>query len=115
MQADGWTIQQDSKKMINQVKQKVKQELSRREMMPAIEARAVNDIWKIPDVKDRWRLYRRWAHDLTQEFRKTFANHQREFERGAKKLKDVRNMEDLEILKGAAVIGMTTTGITSSS
>lgn len=35
---------------------------------------------------------------------------QEKFEEGAKRLKDVRNMEDFEILKNADVVGMTTTG-----
>ena len=35
---------------------------------------------------------------------------QEKFEEGAKRLKDVKNMEDFEILKNADVVGMTTTG-----
>ena len=111
IQAGGWRTQQDPKKLAYRVKQRVKQELRRKDLMPEIEASAVRDVWRIPNVKDRWRLYRRWARNLTQEFRQTIASHQIEFELGARRLKDIRNMEDLEILKGADVIGMTTTGI----
>lgn len=61
-------------------------------------------------LKDRWRLYRRWLVDVTEEYRRTISLFQEQFEEGARRLKDIKNMEDFEILKKADVVGMTTTG-----
>ena len=48
--------------------------------------------------------------DLAEGYRRTISLFQEKFEEGAKRLKDVKNMEDFEILKNADVVGMTTTG-----
>lgn len=69
----------------------------------------VRDVWKL-SVRDRWRLYRRWLRDVCEGYRRTITQFQKQFEAGAKRLKDVKNMEDFEILKNADVVGMTTTG-----
>ena len=66
-------------------------------------------MWNL-NVKDRWRLYRRWLMDVAEEYRRTISLFQEQFEEGAKRLKDIKDLEDLEILKKAHVVGMTTTG-----
>ena len=66
-------------------------------------------MWQL-SLKDRWRLYRRWLVDVAEEYRRTISLFQEQFEMGARKLKDIKNMEDFEILKKADVVGMTTTG-----
>ena len=66
-------------------------------------------MWRL-SLKDRWRLYRRWLVDVAEEYRRTISLFQEQFEVGARKLKDIKNMEDFEILKKADVVGMTTTG-----
>ena len=48
--------------------------------------------------------------DVAEEYRRTISLFQEQFEMGARKLKDIKNMEDFEILKNADVVGMTTTG-----
>ncbi|XP_068707528.1 NFX1-type zinc finger-containing protein 1-like [Montipora foliosa] len=58
-------------------------------------------------IKDRWRLYRRW---LSESYGHTVSLYQEQFDAGAKKMKDIKNLEDLEILKNADVVGMTATG-----
>ena len=66
-------------------------------------------MWRL-SVRERWRLYRRWNKDVCEGYRRTISQFQEQFEAGAKRLKDVKNMEDFEILKNADVVGMTTTG-----
>ena len=66
-------------------------------------------MWNL-SVKDRWRLYRRWLVDVCEDYRRTISLFQEQFQAGAKRLKDIKNMEDFEILKNADVVGMTTTG-----
>ena len=60
-------------------------------------------------------MYRRWVADISESYRRTISLYQEQFEAGAKKMKDIRNMEDFEILKNADVVGMTTTGKLTSS
>ena len=69
----------------------------------------VSNVWNL-SVKDRWRLYRRWLVDVCEDYRRTISLFQEQFQAGAKRLKDIKNMEDFEILKNADVVGMTTTG-----
>ena len=102
-------MQGNTKKLAHQLQRKIARELSSKDMMSEAETRAVRNVWAIT-LNNRWRLYRRWAYCLTKTFKETIAIHEREFNRGAERLNDVRRMEDLEILKAADVIGMTTTG-----
>ena len=67
-------------------------------------------MWRL-SVNDRWSLYRRWLKDVSDGYRQTISLFQEQFEAGAKRLKDIQNMEDFEILKNADVVGMTTTGM----
>ena len=69
----------------------------------------VRNVWTL-NVKNRWRLYRRWIMDVCEQYRRTISLFQEQFEEGANRLKDIKNMEDFEILKNADVVGMTTTG-----
>ena len=48
--------------------------------------------------------------DVRERCRRTISFFQYEFEEGVKQLKKIKNMQDLEILQRADVIGMTTTG-----
>ena len=66
-------------------------------------------MWHL-SLKDRWRLYRRWLMDVAEEYRRTISLFQVPFEEGARRLKDIKDMEDFEIIKKADVVGMTTTG-----
>ena len=77
--------------------------------MTEAEARGFHDVWRLP-IKDRWRLYRKWVRDISQQHQNTIASVQGEYDRGMKELQDLRNAESYELLKEAHVIGMTTTG-----
>ena len=69
----------------------------------------IRNVWSL-NIKDRWRLYRRWLKDVSESYGHTISLYQEQFEAGAKKMKDIRNLEDFEVLKNADVVGMTTTG-----
>lgn len=55
-------------------------------------------------------MYRRWLADVCENYRHTIALYQEEFEVGARKLKEIKNLQDFEILNNADVVGLTTTG-----
>ena len=61
-------------------------------------------------MEDRWRLYRRWVKDVRERCRREMTYFLFDFERGVNELKQQTGQLDLSILRGANVIGMTTTG-----
>ena len=60
--------------------------------------------------EDRWRLYRRWAYDARENCYEFISDFEEIFDGKANELQDLRNQEDLQILREKDVIGMTTTG-----
>lgn len=71
----------------------------------------IEDVWKVSSIADRWRLYRRWVYDARESCYQTIFQLQEMFDKEADELQELRKKEDLEILKEADVVGMTTTGI----
>ena len=69
----------------------------------------VTNVWTL-NLSDRWSLYRRWAMDVRKRYNRTISYLHHEFQWGVERLREAKNMQDLEILEGADVIGMTTTG-----
>lgn len=69
----------------------------------------VCDVWILPE-EDRWRLYRRWAYDARENCYEVISDFEEIFDGKANELQDLRNEEDLQILRKKDVIGMTTTG-----
>ena len=69
----------------------------------------MTNVWNL-NLKDRWSLYRLWAIDVRQRYRRAISHLHREFEWGVERLKKAKAMQDLETLEHADVIGMTTTG-----
>ena len=66
-------------------------------------------MWNLPE-KQRWRLYRRWIYDARESWYKNMSDLQEMFDRKARVLKEIREIEDYKVLRMADVIGMTTTG-----
>ena len=69
----------------------------------------MTNVWKL-NLSDRWSLYRRWATDVRDGYRRTVSYLHREFDWGVERLMEAKTMQDLEILERADVVGMTTTG-----
>ncbi|XP_068745969.1 NFX1-type zinc finger-containing protein 1-like isoform X4 [Montipora capricornis] len=109
---DGFQLN-NPKRLRRKLKSTIIQELSKKDVMPDGRVRMIRNVWSL-NIKDRWRLYRRWVADISESYRHTISLYQEQFEAGAKKMKDIRNLEDFEILKNADVVGLTTTGTCSS-
>nr|XP_060628786.1 NFX1-type zinc finger-containing protein 1-like [Anolis sagrei ordinatus] len=59
---------------------------------------------------DRWRLYRRWLAAYENELKASLVEMLAKYEKDAAELQELTFQEDLRILRGSRVIGMTTTG-----
>ncbi|KFP69846.1 NFX1-type zinc finger-containing protein 1, partial [Acanthisitta chloris] len=101
-----WEITAAQRKKI---KQKTKAELRKLNAMTALEARAVQDVWKL-DLNSRWKLYRLWLKTYQDFIRQKILKHEQQYQAAAERLKELKLQEDLCILKEAQVVGMTTTG-----
>ncbi|NXA07938.1 ZNFX1 protein, partial [Sapayoa aenigma] len=101
-----WEITADQRKKI---KQKMKVELRKQDAMTESEAKAIWDLWQL-DMKSRWRLYRLWLQTYQGVIRRSYLQHEQEYQAAAERLKELKLQEDSCILKGAKILGMTTTG-----
>ncbi|XP_078607984.1 NFX1-type zinc finger-containing protein 1-like isoform X2 [Branchiostoma floridae x Branchiostoma japonicum] len=100
-----WQVQTNAKKM----KQKMKHELSKTEMMTENEVGRVQNVWTL-QLRERWRLYRYWVAKYWAKYKESIEGHEREYEHATKRLVEFQSQEDGEIMKQATIIGMTTTG-----
>ncbi len=101
----GWTLVAMSKQRRNQ---KVYEGLSVPPMRQE-EVYMVNNIWNLNE-NDRWRLYNYWLQKRKESLQENMTTLCVEFEAAAERLKETDEQESLHVLKGATVIGMTTTG-----
>ncbi|KAK2142651.1 hypothetical protein LSH36_929g00077, partial [Paralvinella palmiformis] len=88
--------------------QKVKYLLDVNDIMSEDEARNNDNIWRL-DMKDRWRLYRCWLKQYRRNIDNQLRALEQEYELTARRLHEVKQREDLEIMKRAKILGMTTT------
>ncbi|KAM4691833.1 NFX1-type zinc finger-containing protein 1 [Rhinophrynus dorsalis] len=101
-----WEMSRDQKK---KRKQKMKTELRKFEAMTEAEEDQVDDLWSL-DINSRWKLYRLWLQRYQLDIRQKILIHEQHYQETADRLAELRLQEDLQILKRALVIGMTTTG-----
>ncbi|EDO30690.1 predicted protein, partial [Nematostella vectensis] len=89
----------------------VRKRMNSNDVMTQKEAEAMEeaDLWAIP-LDERWRLYRYWISNLRRQYKETVIMHQDEYVEVSQRLNEARRIEDISILRKAAVIGMTTTG-----
>uniref|UniRef100_A0ACB8F7I5 Uncharacterized protein n=1 Tax=Sphaerodactylus townsendi TaxID=933632 RepID=A0ACB8F7I5_9SAUR len=102
----GWEVQRGQKK---KMKQKVKAELHKQQAMTEAQAEAILDVWQL-DRASRWQLYRHWLHKYQAEIRGRILSHEEKYQEAAERLAELRLQQDLRIMQGAHVVGMTTTG-----
>ncbi|XP_078674224.1 NFX1-type zinc finger-containing protein 1-like [Branchiostoma floridae x Branchiostoma belcheri] len=76
--------------------------------MDAEEANSVQDIWQL-QLPDRWRLYNYWVLRHINHYRQLVFDLQRQYETLSTEREELGLEEDLSVLQGATVIGMTTT------
>ncbi|KAM8945862.1 LOW QUALITY PROTEIN: NFX1-type zinc finger-containing protein 1 [Pelodytes ibericus] len=90
-------------------KQKMKTELQKQDVLTEEEAKQVKDVWSL-NMNSRWKLYRHWVQLYQQDIRQKILGHEQHYQETADRLIELRLQEDLQILRHAKVIGMTTTG-----
>lgn len=85
-----------------------KREIRRCEMMSPEYAAAVGDMNAL--LPNRWNLYKLWIHLYALQIDAKIKELRRAYEDERLKFNLLRNREDIEIVKRAKIIGMTTTG-----
>ncbi|XP_072013675.1 NFX1-type zinc finger-containing protein 1-like [Amphiura filiformis] len=104
---------QQATKRKSRIKQIIKRKLQSKERLTEFQARRITNVWTVPAMT-RWQLYRYWMSKYRKRqaeilFEKQETG-QETYERLVGQLKEIRTEEDLAILNGSKVIGMTTTG-----
>lgn len=61
-------------------------------------------------LENRWRLYMRWCQNVESTLMQEIVDFQREIASLQKQMGELQEVEDLEILRGADVVGLTTSG-----
>nr|CAD7575431.1 unnamed protein product [Timema californicum] len=67
------------------------------------------NLWNLTP-HERWTLYKHWVSNLKQTFQEESTKLGEEFRTNARILDEAKLLDDLEVMKDATVIGMTTTG-----
>nr|XP_014346107.1 PREDICTED: NFX1-type zinc finger-containing protein 1-like isoform X2 [Latimeria chalumnae] len=101
-----WEISSDMKKKLQKL---VKQELQKTDYMDEEAAKQITDLWNL-DFQQRWQLYRLWRFKYLTNIRHQILSYENEYQMVVNRLAELRNQEDLTLLKAAHVIGVTTTG-----
>ncbi|NXM50736.1 ZNFX1 protein, partial [Gymnorhina tibicen] len=91
------------------IKQRMKAELRKTNIMTELEANAIQDVWQL-DLSSRWRLYRLWLKSYQGFIREDILEHEQRYQAAAERLKELKLEQDLCILNEARIVGMTTTG-----
>lgn len=103
-----WQVQ-DKRRARNKITFEIRKQLQSEDVMSDTEASRIRDLWTL-QIRDRWRLYRKWVKDISQQNQNTITAVQDEYKKGMKELQELRNAQSYELLREAHVIGMTTTG-----
>lgn len=104
--SDGFTTVQNKHRSI---KREFKYEINRPQTMSKQEAATVANITSLPP-KQRWNLYRLWLQLYMKNLEKLIKAYRAEYRNECFEFNDLRQQEDVEIVKRAKIIGMTTTG-----
>uniref|UniRef100_A0A914W199 UBA domain-containing protein n=1 Tax=Plectus sambesii TaxID=2011161 RepID=A0A914W199_9BILA len=73
------------------------------------EADEVLDIWTLP-LHRRWSLYQSWVAKLRSQYRRSLHGKEKLYGAATKRVKEIHKMANIDLLRSARVIGMTTTG-----
>ena len=96
-----WSLSQDHLKVL-------RGESKLQPLFPSQVAR-VTQVWDLR-MEDRWRLYLFWLRLFQENCRDQISRKSQDYESICKRFTEVRDYEELHVLKEAVVIGMTTTG-----
>ncbi len=100
-----WTEVKNNKKD----RRALKQGISNRERMSERGALGVRDVWALRPL-DRWRLYHYWMAKFCEDKMMRMRTLQPQYETLGRRLGELEDEKDYRLLRGCAVIGMTTTG-----
>ncbi|XP_037044307.1 NFX1-type zinc finger-containing protein 1-like [Bradysia coprophila] len=104
--ADGYQLQRHQKKI---QKNRIKMELKKSEHMTEAIAKTVRDIWNLSQ-QEKWNLYRFWRRLYVNQIEEKIRDLRKAYSNEWVRFVSLRNQEDLEIVQGYSIIGMTTTG-----
>ncbi|XP_061166134.1 NFX1-type zinc finger-containing protein 1-like [Saccostrea echinata] len=91
----------------------VQQNLRCQDIMPVQNVRRIRNVWRL-SLRERWKLYRFWIHQLSIKFQNQRTNLISHFSRKSQDDHHERFKRDLSILTSCQMIGMTTTGAASN-
>ena len=77
--------------------------------MKTQESTEVTDIWEL-SLQARWRLYQRWISIARNKLKTKMKNDEETYSTKVKQLGELRTMADVDVMRSAKVVGMTTTG-----
>ncbi|XP_043575226.1 NFX1-type zinc finger-containing protein 1-like isoform X1 [Chiloscyllium plagiosum] len=100
---------EQTKKTKKKIQKMLKEQLKLQDYMPEDEADRINNVWELA-LLDRWRLYRLWLSKYQIETRCKILESEQLYQRIVDRLLELRNQEEVTILRKAKVVGMTTTG-----
>ncbi|XP_069114828.1 NFX1-type zinc finger-containing protein 1-like [Argopecten irradians] len=88
--------------------QEVKRRILHTRPMPQQEESKIKDVWKLSH-QDRWRLYVLWIRKILKKLQDDIGSPQEMYRCAFGRYKECRQSEDIEILKKARIVAMTTT------
>ncbi|XP_059801344.1 NFX1-type zinc finger-containing protein 1-like [Hypanus sabinus] len=101
-----WEVTTKERKRIQNM---VKQQLQNTDVMTELEARKIDNVWNL-NLPDRWRLYRWWLSMYQAETKRGILDYEESYRRIVDRLAELRNQEEITLLRMSKVVGMTTTG-----
>ncbi|KAJ8040048.1 NFX1-type zinc finger-containing protein 1 [Holothuria leucospilota] len=96
-------------KKIKSIRAYVIENLRKNDLLTEEMALRVFNVWELR-LCDRWNLYRYWVHLYNTQLHHSLLPLHEEYDRQVKLLKEVREQEDVEIVRKAKIIALTTTG-----
>lgn len=91
------------------LKNEFRHEITKSETMSCEEARIVRNVNLLPS-NQRWNLYRLWVKLYVEKLVEEIKINRDLYRNECLRFNGIRNQEDIEVVKGAKIIGMTTTG-----
>lgn len=73
------------------------------------ESQKITDIWELP-LQARWRLYQRWISQARNRLKEKLKKTEAEYCKKKKQYQALKSIADVDLMKKAKVVGMTTTG-----
>ena len=107
----GWEItKKERKRRAKKMKKMIQRELGKTSVFSQDEREWVEMILWDLTPEDRWKLYRTWVQDYVRHCEAVWRRCKDFYFGCAERLDEVKELETLHILRGAKVVGMTTTG-----